>query len=1534
MKLKLLLSLGFLFYFNYALSQSNMAGCTGITTTLTQCGGTFADPGGAGNYVNGANCTQTICTGFAGQCITLQFTAFNLENNFDYLRIYDGTTATTLLATLTGTTGPGNITSTTGCLTLVFTTDGSVVSSGWLANVICNPCGSPPPPPPGPIIASDCSGAVNICTHSSFQIDPSGGGSVTEFTTGSTVSNPGINPNGINAGCLLSGELNSTWMIVNIATNGTLEFSVGADGGFGCLDWIMWPYSSTACNSIINNTLAPVSCNWNGACESFTGMASPLPAGGDATNFQPELNVTCGQRFLICLSNYSSQSTSLPLNFFGTATISCSTFTPITVNSATICPGGNAVLTANGGNSYTWSPGGTLSATAGNPVTATPTTTTSYTVTGTGPCGTGTATAVVTVLPANDPLCAAACPATATNTGPYCVGQTIQLNGTGGGTYSWVGPSGFTSNLQNPTRPATATAAGNYTLTVTVGSCTSTATTVVVINNPVTPSFTAIPAICLGGSITLPTTSTNGITGTWSPAINNTATTTYTFTPTTGQCASTATMTVTVNTPTVPTFTAIAPICSGGIITLPTTSNNGITGTWSPAVNNTATTAYTFTPTAGLCATTTTMTVTVNTPTVPSFTAITPICSGGTINLPTTSTNGITGTWSPAVNNTATTTYTFTPTAGQCATTTTMTVNVGSPVTPTFTAIPPICSGGTITLPTTSTNAFTGIWSPAVNNTANTTYTFTPTAGQCATTTTMTVNVNNPVTPSFTAIAPICSGGNITLPTTSTNSFTGTWTPAVNNTATTTYTFTPTAGQCATTTTLSVDVNPIPVVDPITNISACPGDPIAASAYTSTPAGSTFEWTNSNTNIGLGAGATGNTPGFNSTNGTGSSITGTVSVIPTLNGCVGNPVTYTITVSDQLNATITPIGPFCESDASISMTAVDAGGTWTGTGITNGATGTFDPATAGPGTHTITYTIGGSCGDVQTTTITINPDMDATITAAGPFCTNDPAIALSAADAGGVWSGTGITNAALGIFDPSIAGNGTHTITYTIAGVCGDVQTINIIVSNQLNASINPVANVCEQDPSFNLTAVDAGGTWTGTGITNGATGTFNPATAGPGTHTITYTLGGNCGDVQTTAITVLPNMDATITAAGPFCTGNTSTTLTAVDAGGVWSGTGITNAATGTFDPATAGVGTHLITYTIPGQCGDIQTIEIVVVNNFDATINPVGPFCVNATTVDLNTVNGGGTFTGIGITNAVTGIFDPAIAGPGTHIITYTIPGTCGDVQTTTITVNPQPTVTFSVNNATGCIPVTATFTDNTGLAGSTVTWSMSDGFISTSTGSVTHTFNSVGCFDVTLQVTSAQGCTSSATQNSIVCVSEIPEAEFTWFPENTTITDPTVNFTNSSIGATIFNWDFDGLGTSTLTNPSFVFPNTAPGSYTVCLAVENSAGCVDSICHDIIIYDEFIVYVPNSFTPDNDGRNDIFLPVVSGHDPLSYELLIFNRWGELIFETEHSESGWDGTYKTVMSKEDTYVWKIKVKSAIDNKQHDFIGHVNLLK
>ena len=179
--------------------------------------------------------------------------------------------------------------------------------------------------------------------------------------------------------------------------------------------------------------------------------------------------------------------------------------------------------------------------------------------------------------------------------------------------------------------------------------------------NPIiSPTFDQVAAICKGGSFDLATTSTNGITGTWSPTIDNTNTTTYTFTPTEGLCAITTTMTVEVNPIISPTFDQVAAICIGGTFDLPTTSTNGITGTWSPTIDNTDTTTYTFTPTEGLCVSTTTMTVEVNPIITPTFDQVAAICTGGSFDLPTTSTNGITGTWSPANDNSTTTLYTFT----------------------------------------------------------------------------------------------------------------------------------------------------------------------------------------------------------------------------------------------------------------------------------------------------------------------------------------------------------------------------------------------------------------------------------------------------------------------------------------------------------------------------------------------------------------------------------------------------------------------------------------------------------------------------------------------------------------------------------------------------------------------------------------------------------------------------------------------------------------------------------------------------------
>jgi hypothetical protein len=338
----------------------------------------------------------------------------------------------------------------------------------------------------------------------------------------------------------------------------------------------------------------------------------------------------------------------------------------------------------------------------------------------------------------------------------------------------------------------------------------------ITVNTPTIPTFTQAPTICAGDALTaLPTTSNNGVTGTWSPALDNMNTTTYTFTPTAGQCATTATMTITVNSsPTAPTFTQVAAICSGDALSaLPTTSNNAITGTWSPALDNMNTTTYTFTPTAGQCATTATMTITVNPSVTPTFTQVAAICAGDALSaLPTTSNNGVTGTWSPAVNNMNTTTYTFTPTAGQCAATATMTITVNTPTIPTFTQVGPYCVGDTpAVLPTTSTNGVSGTWNAAISTASagTVTYTFTPTGGGCTAIATMDVVVNANTTPTFSLVGPYCVGDTPdVLPTTSINGVTGTWDATISTTSagTTTYTFTPTGG-CSSPVTMDVVVN-------------------------------------------------------------------------------------------------------------------------------------------------------------------------------------------------------------------------------------------------------------------------------------------------------------------------------------------------------------------------------------------------------------------------------------------------------------------------------------------------------------------------------------------------------------------------------------------------------------------------------------------------------------------------------------------------------------------------------------------------------
>lgn len=424
-------------------------------------------------------------------------------------------------------------------------------------------------------------------------------------------------------------------------------------------------------------------------------------------------------------------------------------------------------------------------------------------------------------------VCGTLCvqPGVTSNT-PICPGQTaiFTITGTPGDIISYkinggttqtivISPSGsVTVSISSPTIDQTINLI--YVLGGT-GSCSnnlSLTQTISVGGSSTIPTFSPVSSICQGNTLApLPTTSLNGISGTWTPVLNNMSTTTYTFTPSVSSCGGTATMTIVVTPPgTTPTFTQIATICEGDTLTpLPTTSLEGIDGVWTPALNTSLTMTYTFSPTVGICLNTTQMTITVLPKTTTAFTQLPSICSGAVLNpLPTISNNGVSGTWSPALNNTQTTTYNFTPDSGVCATSTSMTIIVNPLLTPVFTAIAPICEGAALApLPTVSNNTISGSWTPVINNLATTTYTFNPASGACSTTTQITIVVNLKQTPTFLPFETICYGdANYTLPLVSNNGIHGTWSPIINNTQTSNYTFTPNSGECANIVTLPLSV--------------------------------------------------------------------------------------------------------------------------------------------------------------------------------------------------------------------------------------------------------------------------------------------------------------------------------------------------------------------------------------------------------------------------------------------------------------------------------------------------------------------------------------------------------------------------------------------------------------------------------------------------------------------------------------------------------------------------------------------------------
>ncbi|MCX6294604.1 MAG: gliding motility-associated C-terminal domain-containing protein [Bacteroidetes bacterium] len=512
----------------------------------------------------------------------------------------------------------------------------------------------------------------------------------------------------------------------------------------------------------------------------------------------------------------------------------------------------------------------------------------------------------------------------------------------------------------------------------------------------------------------------------------------------------------------------------------------------------------------------------------------------------------------------------------------------------------------------------------------------------------------------------------------------------------------------------------------------------------------------------------------------------------------------------------------------------------------------------------------------------------------------------------------------------NVIANPTTTTTYVATGtptsVCVasspvTVQFVMIVLGAVAPPVITPVSPVCTGSPPFNIGVTTAGpGTWSGPGITNTSAGTFNPSA--PGAYLVSYSYPLPCILTDTMTIFVV-GADPTIAPTVPVCAGSASFTMTAASPGGVWSGGGIS--ATGVFNPTTAG--TFTVTYTISGVCTAVDT-QLVVVN---PTVPPItgisytSPVCISAANPILTTAAGfttGGVFasTPAGLSLSSTGAVSLASSSAGTYTITYSFAATgCGPAgsSSTTLVITPLAVPVLGFSYPTVCATDTADAAP-VPVAGFTIggTYSSTTGLvINDSTGVVDVNGSTPGTYTVTYSVIgSSVLCTASGNNTATITINPLPIILMS--PEQT-------------IWVGQSTWIYASGGTSYLWSPStdLSCPNcdssmAAPPVTTTYCVIVNQLGCIDSACLKVNVEipcpSNRNMGIPNAFSPNGDNVNDKFCLDGWADCITKFEIVIFDRWGEKVFESKDPDFCWDGIFNGKALDPGVFVYFVKATYA----------------
>jgi len=661
----------------------------------------------------------------------------------------------------------------------------------------------------------------------------------------------------------------------------------------------------------------------------------------------------------------------------------------------------------------------------------------------------------------------------------------------------------------------------------------------------------------------------------------------------------------------------------------------------------------------------------------------------------------------------------------------------------------------------------------------------------------------------------------------------------------------------------------------------------------------------------------------------------------TLNACGGGTLTadVTVTIDPAPNAGTVGSTSLCATDPSVDLFTLlggtpDAGGSWT-PAMTSG-TGVFDPGVDADGIFN--YTVTNGCGTVSTdVTVTVTASPDPGINGTLSICSGAASVDLlnslnGTPTAGGTWSPA--LTSGTGIFDPLSDPAGTYT--YTLNACGGGTLTADVVVTVTTgpNTGTAGAATYCTSDAAVDLFTLlggtpDAGGTWA-PAMTSG-TGVFDPGTDAGGIYTYTVTNG--CGTASTdVTITISNNPDPGTNGATSLCANDASVDLFGLlggtpDVGGTWSPA--LTSGTGMFDPSSDAGGTY--TYSINACGGGTLTADVVV------TVNPLPiagtsgtiSFCSNDAASDLTSALGGTPDAGGTWSPALTsgtGIFDPTSDAAGTY--TYTVTNSCGSTSAdvvVTIDNCDSPQAGFTVDNLAICLGDCINLTDTSLFNPESWVWDFG-GAATPNTSTQQHPSicpDSVGVFTITLTATNVFG---SDVATLSITVNETPTVDAGL---DTTIemnTEAILYATGSPAGGT-YLWLNDDVDCSicqlTYDSPSFT------SDYVVIYTTDN--GCIASDSVTVTVLFEDVIDVPNGFSPNGDGNNDVLS--VEGAGIQSMTFLVYNRYGQKIFESNSQAVGWDGTVNGTAENPGVFAWYLSY-SLIDGSSGMKKGNVTLIK